>query len=155
MRGWSSVVPKCDSRSSLFMQIHKIIGVPLGDGITAGKANPLLDHQRPSKTVMRSARTHWRRHRGKCFKRTEKEKRKLGLVLSTPLLTGCTSSSIQPPARLLRHWISNRRLIALTVNCRNYQFALGFLIFIWSYFLFVCSQFRRLQILRTLMRMKL
>ncbi len=31
------------------MQIHKI-GVPLGDGVTAGKANPLLDHQRPSKT---------------------------------------------------------------------------------------------------------
>lgn len=22
------------------MQIHKIIGVPLGDGVTAGKANP-------------------------------------------------------------------------------------------------------------------
>lgn len=50
--------PKRDARGRLFMQIHKVIGVPFGDGVTGGKATPLLDHQQPSKTVMRSVRTH-------------------------------------------------------------------------------------------------
>lgn len=135
------IVPKCDVRSSLFMQIHKIIGVPLGDGVIAGKANPLLDHQRPSKTVMRSAWTHWQRHRSKCFKSAEKEKRKLGLVFYTLLLTGCTSSSTQPPARPLRHWISNYRLIAQTVtHCRSYHYLPWvFNIFLFYFYMFTVN----------------